>query len=98
MAATITAKPGIAPMNGISHVKGSTERPLIHATIPGFLSEVVKRHGDRTAAVFRQSGDRWLLADGTPSMIAIGNGQLGTSGQVSGLKGAVRDIAVLPAI
>ena len=40
----------------------------------------------------------WLLADGTPSMIDIGNRQLRTSGQVSGLKGAVRDIAVLPAI
>lgn len=40
----------------------------------------------------------WLLADGTLSMIDIGNGQLRTSGQVSGLKGAVRDIAVLPAI
>jgi fatty-acyl-CoA synthase len=63
MAATITAKPGIAPMNGISHVKGSTERPLIHATIPGFLSEVVKRHGDRTASVFRQSGDRWTYSE-----------------------------------
>ena len=63
MAATITATPGIAPMNGISHVKGSTERPLIHATIPGFLSEVVKRHGDRTAAVFRQSGDRWTYSE-----------------------------------
>jgi hypothetical protein len=40
----------------------------------------------------------WLLADGTLSMIDIGNGQLRTSGQVSGLKGAVRDIAVLPAM
>ena len=40
----------------------------------------------------------WLLADGTLSMIDIGNGRLRTSGQVSGLKGAVRDIAVLPAM
>ncbi len=40
----------------------------------------------------------WLLADGMLSMIDIGNGQLRTSGQVSGLKGAVRDIAVLPAM
>jgi hypothetical protein len=31
-------------------------------------------------------------------MIDIGNRQLRTSGQVSGLKGAVRDIAVLPAM
>ncbi len=39
-----------------------------------------------------------LLADGTLGMIDIGNRQLRTSGQVSGLKGAVRDIAVLPAM
>jgi hypothetical protein len=39
----------------------------------------------------------WLLTDGTLSMIDIGNGLLRTSGQVSGLKGPVRDIAVLPA-
>jgi DNA-binding beta-propeller fold protein YncE len=40
----------------------------------------------------------WLLADGTLSMIDIGNGQVRASGPVSGLKGSVRDIAVLPAM
>ncbi len=40
----------------------------------------------------------WLLADGKLSMIDISNGQTKDVGQVTGLKGAVRDIAVLPAM
>ena len=47
------------PINGRAHVKGRTDRPLIEATIPGFLSEVRRRHADRVAAVFPQTGDRW---------------------------------------
>ena len=50
---------GIVPVDGLSHVKGSTDRPLIDATIPAFLEEVVRRHGARTAAVFRAAGARW---------------------------------------
>lgn len=51
--------PGIVPQNGISHVKGPQDRPLLEATIPEFLAEVVRRHGNRPAAVFSQTGDRW---------------------------------------
>lgn len=40
----------------------------------------------------------WLLADGTLSMIDIANGQTRPVGAITGLKGAVRDIAVLPAM
>ena len=50
---------GQVPIDGLSHVAGSTERPLLDATIPEFLAEVVRRHGERPAAVFRQTGDRW---------------------------------------
>jgi fatty-acyl-CoA synthase len=60
---TPLSAPGIRPANGLSHVKGSTARPLLDATIPQFLAEVVRRHGDRTAAVFRQAGVRWTYAD-----------------------------------
>ena len=59
MSARVTSQPGIRPANGLSHVAGSTDRPLIEATIPAFLAEAVRRHGHRTAAVFRQTGDRW---------------------------------------
>lgn len=63
MSARVTSRPGIRPANGLSHVAGTTERPLIAATIPAFLAEVVRRHGDRTAAVFCQTGDRWSYAE-----------------------------------
>jgi len=52
-----------APISGLSHVKGSTARPLIDATIPDFLREVVKRHGNRTAAVFSQLSERMSYSD-----------------------------------
>lgn len=63
MSARVISRPGIRPANGLSHVAGTTERPLIAATIPAFLAEVVRRHGDRTAAVFCQTGDRWSYAE-----------------------------------
>lgn len=63
MSPRVTSRPGIRPANGLSHVAGATDRPLIDATIPGFLAEVVRRHGHRTAAVFRQTGDRWTYTD-----------------------------------
>ena len=52
----------IIPVDGLSHVKGQTSRSLLDATIPAFLKEVVHRHGDRTAAVFQATGDRWTYA------------------------------------
>ena len=54
---------GVVPKNGLSHVRGPTDRPLLEATIPDFLAEVVRRHGERPAAVFSQSGDRWTYAE-----------------------------------
>ncbi|HAJ85117.1 MAG TPA: AMP-binding protein [Rhodobacteraceae bacterium] len=51
------------PINGLSHVRGSTARPLINATIPSFMAEVRKRHGGRTAAVFCQTSDCWTYHD-----------------------------------
>ena len=51
--------PGLRPVGGVAHVKGATDRPLIEATIPAFLGECVRRHGDRPGVVFRETGDRW---------------------------------------
>ncbi len=53
----------VTPVNGLSHVAGPTDRPLLEATIPDFLAEVVKRHGDRPAAVFQASGERWSFQE-----------------------------------
>jgi fatty-acyl-CoA synthase len=49
----------IVPSDGQSHVVGPTDRPLIDATIPAFLKEVVRRHGDRECAVFPAARVRW---------------------------------------
>ncbi|MDK3072788.1 AMP-binding protein [Sedimentitalea sp. JM2-8] len=51
------------PLDGLSHVRGSTARALIEATIPGFMSEVRRRHGNRPAVVFCQTGERWSYTD-----------------------------------
>lgn len=51
------------PIAGLSHVKGDTERPLIHVTISGFMAEVHRRHADRMAAVFCETGERWSYED-----------------------------------
>jgi fatty-acyl-CoA synthase len=50
------------PQDGLSHVRGATDRPLLNATIPKFFKEVVRRHGERMAAVFCQSDTRWTYA------------------------------------
>lgn len=57
------AEPGVRPIRGLSHVRGSTERPLIEVTVPAFLAEVVRRHGERPAAVFRAEGVRWTYRE-----------------------------------
>ncbi len=51
------------PIGGLSHVRGSTERPLIDATIPGFMAQVRQRYGSHTAAVFCETGERWSYDD-----------------------------------
>ncbi len=51
------------PIDGLSHVRGSTARPLLDATIPSFLGEVCRRHGDRLACVFPEHGVRWSYTD-----------------------------------
>ena len=53
----------VVPVDGLSHVQGASDQPLVSATIPAFLDEVVRRYGDKTAAVFRASGDRWTYAE-----------------------------------
>jgi fatty-acyl-CoA synthase len=71
------AAPGVRPANGVSHVCGDTSRPLIEATVPGFLAEVVRRHGDRTAAVFRQAGVRWSYVEFAAEVDRLAAGLLG---------------------
>ena len=53
---------GQRPVDGLSHVRGSSARALLDVTLPAFFAELTRRHGERTAAVFRQSGERWSYA------------------------------------
>mgnify|MGYP001554188337 FL=1 len=63
MTAETKSRPGVIPADGLSHVAGPTDRPLVEATIPAFLDEVCRRHGERTACVFRATGDRWTFEE-----------------------------------
>ncbi|MDJ0614794.1 MAG: AMP-binding protein [Rhizobiaceae bacterium] len=51
------------PLNGMSHVTGSTDSPLSEATIPQILLETVKRIPDRDAAIFVEENIRWTYRE-----------------------------------
>lgn len=49
----------IAPLDGLSYVRGSADIPLNNATIGQFLRDTARRFPDRPAVVFREQGIRW---------------------------------------
>ena len=49
----------IAPINGLSYVRGATDVPLSEATIGQLLRDTAARFPDRPAVVFREQGIRW---------------------------------------
>jgi fatty-acyl-CoA synthase len=49
----------IAPKDGLSYVRGTTDLPLSDATIGAFLQDTAARVPDRPAVVFREQGIRW---------------------------------------
>ncbi|CAB3765201.1 AMP-binding protein [Paraburkholderia humisilvae] len=49
----------IAPKDGLSYVRGSSDIPLSTATIGQFLIDTARRFPDRPAVVFREQGIRW---------------------------------------
>lgn len=50
---------GVMPQNGMSHVAGPVDKPLIDKTIPTILKETVARVGSHEAAIFPQQNIRW---------------------------------------
>jgi len=52
-----------APIDGLSHVKGVTDQPLLDVTIPELLAETVRQRPDREAVIFREPGIRWTWAE-----------------------------------
>jgi fatty-acyl-CoA synthase len=49
----------IAPKDGLSYVRGSTDIPLSTATVAQFLRDTARRFSDGPAVVFREHGIRW---------------------------------------
>ncbi|AOK28345.1 MULTISPECIES: AMP-binding protein [Burkholderia] len=59
MAASSRTDALIAPVNGLSYVRGATDVPLSEATVGQFLRDTVARFPDRPAVVFREQNVRW---------------------------------------
>ncbi|NCU65049.1 AMP-binding protein [Acidovorax sp. 210-6] len=64
----------IAPLNGLSQVKGRTDATLSEAPIHRFLLETVQRFADRPAVVFREQGVRWTWAQFQAEVDALAAG------------------------
>jgi fatty-acyl-CoA synthase len=58
----MSAKLGIAPVGGLSHVRGVETPALSPLTIPGLLARAVRKFGDVEAAVFCADGRRRTYA------------------------------------
>ncbi len=52
----------LAPLNGRSHVVGSTDTPLSEDTIPAWLDRTAAVHGQRDACIFSAQDIRWTWA------------------------------------
>ena len=50
---------GLAPRDGLSHVRGRTDLTLSDQAIGDLLADTARRWPDRPAAVFREQGIRW---------------------------------------
>ena len=55
--------PSTAPIEGLSHVAGPLEPPLVSLTIPQLFRDTLRAHGDREALVFCQTGQRLSWRD-----------------------------------
>ncbi|EPX81160.1 AMP-binding protein [Litoreibacter arenae] len=51
------------PIDGLSHVKGATDTPLLELTIPALLARTVARLPDHEACIFPQQNIRWTYAE-----------------------------------
>jgi fatty-acyl-CoA synthase len=66
--------PGISPVDGLSHVVGNTDLPLIEETIPAVLKKTVARFPDREAAVFADQNIRWTYTEFDRHVDALAGG------------------------
>jgi len=73
----------IAPVNGLSYVRGATDIPLSDATIGRLLSDTAGRFPERPAVVFREQGIRWTWREFAAEVDVLAAG-LATLGIVRG--------------
>lgn len=71
-----SAPPGRAPQNGLSHVAGHTDEPLVEETIPAVLKRIAGAHGTREAAIFPQQAIRWTYAEFAEKVDTLAGGLL----------------------
>ena len=64
------------PIDGLSHVRGTTDVPLLECTIPELLADTVARWPDRDAAVFLAEGLRWSYRDFAAEVDRVAGGLL----------------------
>ena len=67
---------GRKPTDGMSHVYGDTESPLLEWTIPQLLADTVSKHPDALAAVFSAEGIRWTYGDFATEVDRVATGFL----------------------
>ena len=65
---------GIIPQNGISHVLGRQDLPLLETTIPKLLKNTVTRFPDHEAAVFCEQNIRWKYSEFNALVDALAGG------------------------
>ncbi|TAM53029.1 MAG: AMP-binding protein [Paraburkholderia sp.] len=73
----------IAPVNGLSYVRGASDIPLSDATIGRLLSDTAARFPERPAVVFREQGIRWTWREFAAEVDVLAAG-LATLGIVRG--------------
>ncbi|MXY33049.1 MAG: AMP-binding protein, partial [Boseongicola sp. SB0664_bin_43] len=66
----------IAPMDGLSYVRGPSEPPLAYVTIPQLLGGAVSRFGPRDAVVFCEQGVRMSYYDLDRAVDEVASGLL----------------------
>jgi fatty-acyl-CoA synthase len=65
---------GVAPRDGLSHVRGRTDLPLSEQTIGDLLDDAARRWPDRLSAVFREQGIRWTWREFDDEVTALAAG------------------------
>ncbi|HEX6018053.1 MAG TPA: AMP-binding protein [Burkholderiaceae bacterium] len=75
---TMTASAlGLAPRDGLSHVRGAGDAELWTLTIPALLAQTVARFGDRPAVCFREQGVRFTWREFATEVDALAAGLAG---------------------